>query len=83
MKCPYCGFHKSQVVDSRQKYDDAISRRRMCFQCGKRWSTQEIIVKAADGDLRPPTDTIILGTGKDIEYEYVLVKRSRGRYDVE
>lgn len=83
MNCPYCGYSRSKVTYSMKKYDDLTIRRRVCFRCGKRWNTQETLCKAADGDLRPPTDTVVLGTGKDTDYEYVLVKRARSRYDVE
>ena len=32
MKCPYCGFDDSKVIDSRP-YDDKIKRRRECVKC--------------------------------------------------
>lgn len=82
MKCPYCGNNKSEVVDSRPQVD-VIRRRRLCLNCGKRWTTHETTVRAVDGDLRPETDTVVLAAGKDNSYEYVLVKRARDRYDVE
>lgn len=44
MKCPYCGFHDSKVVDSRPAEDrDSIRRRRECLGCGKRFTTYEIV----------------------------------------
>lgn len=42
MKCPYCGFLESKVLDSRLSRDqDAIKRKRECLKCGKRFSTSE------------------------------------------
>lgn len=44
MKCPFCGFEESKVVDSRSTDDgDRIRRRRECLQCTKRFTTYEII----------------------------------------
>lgn len=44
MKCPYCGFEESKVVDSRSTEDDlAIRRRRECLKCSKRYTTYEKI----------------------------------------
>ncbi|MCM8710481.1 transcriptional regulator NrdR [Clostridium sp. SYSU_GA19001] len=44
MKCPYCGYEESKVVDSRSTEDDmAIRRRRECLKCSKRYTTYEKI----------------------------------------
>ena len=44
MKCPYCGFEESKVIDSRSADDgERIRRRRECLKCGKRFTTHEII----------------------------------------
>jgi transcriptional regulator NrdR len=44
MKCPYCSFEESKVVDSRSTEDNmSIRRRRECLQCGKRYTTYEKI----------------------------------------
>lgn len=44
MKCPYCGNEESKVVDSRSTEDNSkIRRRRICFGCGKRFTTYEIV----------------------------------------
>ncbi len=40
MKCPYCGFQDSKVVDSRG-IDDGIRRRRQCLHCDARFTTYE------------------------------------------
>lgn len=44
MKCPYCGYTESKVVDSRPTDEDTrIRRRRECLSCGKRFTTYEVI----------------------------------------
>ena len=44
MKCPYCGYEESRVIDSRPADEGSrIRRRRECLQCGKRFTTYEII----------------------------------------
>lgn len=44
MKCPYCGYTESRVIDSRPADDDlSIRRRRECLSCGKRFTTFETI----------------------------------------
>ena len=44
MRCMYCGHLDSKVVDSRQTEDGtAIRRRRECINCGKRFTTYEVI----------------------------------------
>ena len=42
MKCPYCGYLESKVVDSRPADEGAsIRRRRECLSCHKRFTTYE------------------------------------------
>lgn len=44
MKCPYCGYHDSKVIDSRSAEDDEkIRRRRECMHCKKRFTTYEMV----------------------------------------
>ncbi len=44
MKCIYCGFTESKVIDSRPTEEgEKIRRRRECLGCGKRFTTYEII----------------------------------------
>lgn len=44
MKCPFCGFTDSKVVDSRPADDGStIRRRRECLACQKRFTTYETI----------------------------------------
>ena len=42
MKCPYCGFEESKVIDSRPTDEgERIRRRRECMSCAKRFTTYE------------------------------------------
>ena len=44
MKCPYCGFKESKVVDSRPAEEgNSIRRRRECLSCSKRFTTYETV----------------------------------------
>ncbi|MFI3252857.1 MAG: transcriptional regulator NrdR [Eubacteriales bacterium] len=56
MKCPYCTYHDSKVIDSRPAEAGAqIRRRRECLECGKRFTTYEevetypLVIKKKDG----------------------------------
>ena len=44
MKCPFCSFEESKVIDSRPTDEgERIRRRRECMSCAKRFTTYEII----------------------------------------
>lgn len=44
MKCPFCGYTESKVIDSRPAEEGStIRRRRECLECRKRFTTYEII----------------------------------------
>ena len=44
MKCPFCAFEESKVIDSRHSEDgSSIRRRRECLSCQKRFTTYETI----------------------------------------
>ena len=44
MKCPYCGYQESKVIDSRHSEDStSIRRRRECLGCQKRFTTYETV----------------------------------------
>ena len=56
MKCPFCGYSESKVIDSRHSDDGlSIRRRRECLRCQRRFTTYEsvevlpIIVVKRDG----------------------------------
>ena len=40
MDCPYCGYHDSKVIDSRN-INEGVRRRRQCLECGSRFTTYE------------------------------------------
>ncbi len=44
MKCPFCGYEESRVIDSRPTDEgERIRRRRECLKCQKRFTTYEMI----------------------------------------
>lgn len=44
MRCPFCGYEDSKVIDSRPAEGGAtIRRRRQCIVCGKRFTTYEVV----------------------------------------
>ena len=44
MKCPFCEYEESKVIDSRPTDEgEAIRRRRECLKCSKRFTTYEKI----------------------------------------
>lgn len=58
MKCPYCGYEDSKVIDSRPA-EEKKRRRRECLKCKKRFTTYEVVEKPLrivvkrDGSLEP------------------------------
>ncbi len=60
MRCVYCGYEESKVLDSRSTDEsNSIRRRRECLGCGKRFTTYEtvetvpILVVKKDGSRQP------------------------------
>ena len=44
MKCPYCGYYDTGVIESRHLENElVIRRRRICKKCNKRFTTYERI----------------------------------------
>lgn len=44
MKCPFCSYEESKVIDSRPADDgERIRRRRECLKCSRRFTTYEIV----------------------------------------
>lgn len=44
MKCPFCSYEESKVIDSRPTDEgERIRRRRECLNCQKRFTTYEVI----------------------------------------
>ncbi|MBP2025834.1 transcriptional regulator NrdR [Peptoniphilus stercorisuis] len=85
MKCPYCGYQESKVVDSRPTDEGAtIRRRRECINCKGRFTTYEkieetpIMVVKKDGNRQAfNRNKIINGMIKSCE------KRPVSRDDIE
>jgi transcriptional regulator NrdR len=75
MKCVYCGFPESKVVDSRPTDEgSSIRRRRECLSCKKRFTTYEkidslpLLVVKKDGEREPfDSDKIKIGVIKACE----------------
>lgn len=68
MRCPYCGFSESKVIDSRPTDEsNSIRRRRECLSCGKRFTTYEtvesvpLVVVKKDGSRQSVDRSKILG----------------------
>ena len=48
MKCPKCENRENKVIDSREvREGSAIRRRRLCLNCGHRFTTYEEVMRAA------------------------------------
>jgi len=48
MKCPKCEHRENKVIDSREvREGSAIRRRRLCLNCGHRFTTYEEVLRAA------------------------------------
>jgi transcriptional repressor NrdR len=86
MKCPYCGFLKDRVVDSRESRDgDSIRRRRQCLNCGRRFTSYErsddipyMVVKKDGGRERFDRNKILGGLRKACEKRPVtLMQRDK------
>ena len=47
MKCPYCNYEETQVIDTRETESlEATRRRRQCLRCEKRFTTYERVEEA-------------------------------------
>ena len=75
MKCPYCGYPGSKVIDSRSAENgQVIRRRRECKDCKKRFTTFErfeqfpVAVIKRNGDREPyKKEKILVGLQKAFE----------------
>lgn len=83
MRCPYCGFPESRVLDSRPTEDGAvIRRRRECIECQRRFTTYEkvdepplVVVKKDGRRERFDPDKILGGLLKACEKRPVSSER--------
>ena len=86
MKCIYCGYEDSKVIDSRSTVEtNSIRRRRECLNCGKRWTTYEtvestpILVIKKNGSIQPfDKSKIINGIIKACEKRPVSLAQIEG-----
>lgn len=89
MKCIYCGYEDSKVIDSRSTVEtNSIRRRRECLNCGKRWTTYEtvestpILVIKKNGSIQPfDKSKIINGIIKACEKRPVSLAQIEGIAD--
>lgn len=89
MKCIYCGYEDSKVIDSRSTIEtNSIRRRRECLNCGKRWTTYEnvesvpILVIKKNGSIQPfDKNKIINGIIKACEKRPVTLTQIEGIAD--
>ncbi|MHB8840454.1 MAG: transcriptional regulator NrdR [Candidatus Aquicultor sp.] len=85
MRCPYCGFNDSKVVDSRiNETNDVTRRRRECLECNRRFTTFEkleeipLTIIKKNGEREPFSRTKLLNG-----VLRALVKRQVAREQVE
>ena len=83
MKCPFCNYADSKVVDSRPTDEGtSIRRRRECLKCGKRFTTYETVERLPlmlikrDGTRQPYSrDKLLSGVMKACEKRPVPQQR--------
>ena len=83
MRCPYCGFLESKVIDSREsKTGISIRRRRACLSCKRRFTTYEKIeeipymVVKKDGTRQPfDTQKLLRGMMKACEKRPIQISQ--------
>ncbi len=81
MRCPYCSYQESKVVDSRHSDEgNSIRRRRECLSCQKRFTTYEtveslpVIVVKKDNSREPfDRDKILRGMVRASEKRPVAI----------
>lgn len=80
MRCPFCNYEDTKVIDSRPS-DEKKRRRRECTNCGRRFTTYEVVEKPTlmvykkDGGFEPfDKDKIIKAIGNAIKKRPVSVE---------
>lgn len=80
MRCPFCNYEDTKVIDSRPS-DEKKRRRRECTNCGRRFTTYEVVEKPTlmvykkDGSFEPfDKDKIIKAIGNAIKKRPVSVE---------
>jgi len=83
MRCPFCGFLESKVIDSREsKKGISIRRRRECLSCKRRFTTYEKIeeipymVVKKDGTRQPfDSQKLLRGMMKSCEKRPIQISQ--------
>jgi transcriptional repressor NrdR len=83
MRCPFCGFLESKVIDSREsKKGLSIRRRRECLSCKRRFTTYEKIeeipymVVKKDGTRQPfDSQKLLRGMMKSCEKRPIQISQ--------
>jgi len=83
VRCPYCGFESTKVMETRVSKDGlSIRRRRECVGCGKRFTTLETVelslpmVVKKDGRREPfNREKILKGLQKAFEKRPVSIEQ--------
>ena len=91
MKCPFCGYTESKVIDTRPTDEgERIRRRRECLQCGKRFTSYEVVettpvmVIKKDGSREAFShDKLLRGVLKSCEKRPVIEGELQNRMDRE
>lgn len=89
MKCPYCDYYDSKVIDSRPTEEgQSIRRRRECVSCGERFTTYEkieavpIMVIKKDGNRQAyDRNKLLNGIIKSCEKRPVSISQIEGIVD--
>ena len=76
MHCPFCQNPDTKVVDTRESDDgNSIRRRRVCLQCGRRFTTIEstqLLILKRNGDLEPfSRDKVINGVRRACQGRHI------------
>ena len=86
MRCIYCNCAESKVVDSRSTDDGTvIRRRRMCVECGRRFTTYEkieevpfVVIKRNGSRQTFSTSKILAGIKKPVKSAYSYRAAAQG-----
>lgn len=89
MRCIFCGYDESKVIDSRSTEEgEAIRRRRECLKCGKRFTTYEkvegvpLVVIKKDNSRQPfDRDKLLSGLLRACEKRPVGIEQLEGVVD--
>ncbi len=87
MRCPFCNYEDTKVIDSRPS-DEKKRRRRECNNCGKRFTTYEVVEKPMlmvykrDGSFEPfDREKLLKGIQSAIKKRPVSVEQVMGLVD--